>query len=91
MRELGLSLDVEPFSSTIIKLQHSEGEMSLLTTYRINMAILEHDETCKDEPRTSGKCLMAIINLLQQRVFQKYLPIFFIPTKNAWPRGPVVL
>lgn len=91
MRELGLNLGADPFSSIIIKLLHSQGEMSLLTTYRMKMAVLEHDEICKDGARTSGQCLMAILKLLQQRVNQRFLPFFFIPRKNAWPRGPVVL
>ena len=76
MRELGLNLDADPLSATIIKLQHSQGEMSLLTTYRFKMVVLEHDELCKDEKRSTGACLLEILKLLQQRVYQKFLPFF---------------
>ena len=67
-----------------ISLIHDLEEMSVLSTYMIKMAVLWHEFQCTCETKTIGDCMIAILNLMDHFVFQRYLPNLFIPLKNCW-------
>ena len=67
-----------------ISLIHDLEGMSVLSTYMIKMTILWHEFRCTCETKTVGDCMMAILNLMDHFVLQRYLPNLLIPLKNCW-------
>ena len=91
MQELGLDVDMSQITAITIGLYHSSEEMKLLPTYRLKMVVLDHDERCISTTKTTAICLLEILDLLQQRILDRFLPIYFLPSKNAWSKSPVAL
>ena len=69
-----------------LNLIHHMGDMNLLTTYMMKMAVLHHECQCKEIDENLGSCMLSIINYLRSCAKNSFLPNVFMPEKNSWSR-----
>ena len=87
LEDLGMSGLIEKGLCAItLNLIHHLGDMNLLTTYMMKMAVLSHDLHCKEKEENLGECMLSVVRYLRSCAEDSFLSNVFMPEKNSWSR-----
>lgn len=85
MKQLGLNITADRFSSVVIRMYHEETHV--LTTYMLKAVLLHHNLRCIDESKNIAKCMMEMLSFLNDCIDKRLLTSYFLKDKNLWSQG----